>query len=62
MYHVLSRNLIDNQVNDVVDNVLKFDSNSSLDIPIRYPIPVVTISLRVVKKYINTATGGPTCM
>ena len=46
MDHIVSTNLIENnQVNGVIYNALKFDSNSSLASPIMGPQPVVTIGL-----------------
>ena len=49
MNHVVSTNMRKNQVNNIFENSLKFDSNPTLDIPMRHPQPVVTISLIVVK-------------
>ena len=49
MDHVVSTNIKNNQVNDDVDNALKFESNSSLAIPIRDPQPVTTFNLTTIK-------------
>ena len=44
-------NILDyNQVKDIVDNELKFDSSGSLSAKtVKYTLPVVTISLRLDK-------------
>ena len=46
MGHVLSTNINHNEVNDSIDNELKFDSDNSLvNNPVNYLLPIVTISL-----------------
>ena len=54
--HVESINIkYHNKVNDIVDNKLKFDNNSILNINLIKDIqPVVTISLGGVKKFVTT--------
>ena len=51
-----------NQVDDFLDNTLKFYSNYIIDIPIRYPQPVVTILLRGDRNSINMVTFVLTCL
>ena len=52
-----------NQVNDVVDNGLKFDSiNSLANNPIKYTLLIVTIRLRGDKKYRQNISKGLTCL
>ena len=62
MDHIVITNLRYNKVNDVVGNPLKFDINSSLNIPIRDTQPLVTISLIGGKEYRKTVTDGLKCM
>ena len=47
MKYVMSTNVNNtNQVNDVVENELKFDSSNSLsNNTVKYPLPIVSISL-----------------
>ena len=47
MDHVLINNIKEyNQLNDAIDNKIKFDSNSSLgNIPMKETQPIVTISI-----------------
>ena len=52
-----------NQVNDVIDTTLKFDSKPSLgDIPVKDPQQLVTIRLRGGKRSINTLGSDMTCL
>ena len=49
---IVSTNIKNNQVNDIVKNELKFDSiNSPANNTVNYPLPIVTIRLRGGKKY-----------
>ena len=56
MEHVMSTNLVRyNQLNGVVENELKFDSSSSLaNNTVKYPPPIVNVSLRGGKNFIQT--------
>ena len=61
--HIVSTNIKTYQVKDVIDNELKFDSSNGLDNnPLMYPLPVVTISLRVGKSYIQNLNSGLICL
>ena len=50
LYHIVSMSIRDNQVNGVVDKVLKFYINYIIAIPIRDPKPVEKFNLRGGKK------------
>ena len=53
--HVVSTNTKNNQVNDVIDNELKFDVIKILaNNHVKYPLPILNISLRGGKKYRQT--------
>ena len=56
LYHIVTTNSKEyNQVNDVVNKKLKFDSNYSIyGSPIKYPQPIVTAILIGGNKYRNT--------
>ena len=61
MVHIVSINLINNQVNDVVNNELKFDYNYSLaNDDIKDPQSVVTFDLKASKKMCVTYSAGLT--
>ena len=62
--HVASTNLVDHdQLNEVVDNELKFDSSSSLsNNPVKDALPIFTVSLIVVHKYRHTLNSGLTLL
>ena len=53
MEHFVSKNLLYNKLNNVIDNDLKFYGNSSPANPIDYPQLVVTSILRGGRKYIG---------
>ena len=55
MYHVLITNIQYNQLNDVIENELKFDSSNSLsNNPVNDTLSIVTLSLIFSKNiYIN---------
>ena len=59
----MSMNLVDyNQVNDDIENKLKFDISSSLvNIYLNYPLPIVNISLIGGNKSKHTLRSGLTC-
>ena len=58
----MSINLNDNQLNYIVNNELKFDSNSRLYKQINYPQPVVNFGFRTGKKIWVAYVYGITCM
>ena len=58
----MSSNLRDNEVNYSIVNALKFHGNSSLDTPIRYPRPAVTIIIRGGNKYRKKSTARTICL
>ena len=56
-------NLKTNQVNDVVDNGLKFDSKNSLaNNYVQDPLLIMTISLRGSKRSRKILNSGLTCL
>ena len=58
--HVVGANKKYNQVNDLIDKGLKFDSSNSLaNNPVKYPQPIVTIRTNKVK-YRTTAVSYKT--
>ena len=48
------------QHNDAIENEPKFDSNLNLSSGTKYPLPVVTVSLRGGKKHISMIVAGLT--
>ena len=48
------------QCNDAIENELKFDNSFNLSRGIKYPLPVVTVSLRGGKKHIAMTVAGLT--
>ena len=59
----MSNNIKTNQVDDVVDNELKFDSSNSLATNnVQNNLPMVNLRLRVGKKYIQTLNSGLTLL
>ena len=63
MDHIVSTNIKTNQVDDAVDNELKFDGINSLSNNyVQDPLPMVTISLRVSKKSRQTLNSGLTLL
>ena len=50
LYHLVRTNITSNNVNDIIENELKFDIGNSLaNNTIKYPLYIVTLSLRVSK-------------
>ena len=63
--HVVTYNLKNYkyQSNEAIHSEPKFDTSSfNLSSGTSYPLPVVTVSLRVVKKHRATTVAGITCL
>ena len=57
----MSTNIKSNQLNNIIEDELKFDSSNSLDNnPVNNLLPIVTISLIDGKKYRQTLKSGIT--
>ena len=65
MYHLVTENLNNykDQSNEAINSEPTFDNSSfNLSSGTSYPLPVVTVSLRLGKKHRATTVAGITCL